>query len=131
MTLCKLSALVLILIACTSGAHAKDPCDGTDHLSEVQCTAVDVRRLNVELDEVHEKALESRPEQDDWESRKTRDQLRKSQAAWLQYKEENCVLVGGLEGGSNLWVSDFAQQCDKQEIENRIDFLKRVANGEF
>ena len=49
----------------------------------------------------------------------------------MQYNAQNCTLMGGLEGGSNLAVTEFEARCEKEEIEKRIQFLKRVANGGF
>lgn len=41
------------------------------------------------------------------------------------------MLIGGLEGGNNLSVSEFDSQCEVKEITERINFLKRISNGEF
>jgi uncharacterized protein YecT (DUF1311 family) len=97
----------------------------------VRCIQRTIDLLNEKVDSAYRKALYARPERDDFDLRKNRDQLRKSQVAWLAYKDENCTLVGGLEGGSNLWVTQFSAECEIDEIEKRIDFLQRVANGSF
>jgi uncharacterized protein YecT (DUF1311 family) len=65
------------------------------------------------------------------DTRKGREQLRKSQRAWLIYKNEQCALEGGLEGGSNSWVSTFAGDCEEKEYKSRIKLLQSVANGDF
>jgi uncharacterized protein YecT (DUF1311 family) len=102
-----------------------------DHISEVQCINQVNKKLDDELNSVYKEALAARPEKDQWDGRKDSEQLRKSQRAWLKFKEENCTLIGGLEGGSNLSVSEFDSQCTKEETIARIKFLRRVANGEF
>lgn len=62
--------------------------------------------------------------------RKEREQLRKSQRAWLKFKDDNCALVGGLEGGSNPNVTFSGMICMENELKQRIQFLKRIADGE-
>jgi len=123
--------LAFVTLASAAGTASSEPCDAQDHLSEVRCTAAEVARLNEELGAAYQKALDARPERDEFDLRKVRDQLRKSQLAWEKYKDENCTLLGGLEGGSNLWVTDFSEQCEKDEIQKRIEFLNRVATGSF
>jgi uncharacterized protein YecT (DUF1311 family) len=121
-----------LLISFVAGARAGEEaaCDGADgHLAQVQCLSKQIAQLDKEMNKVYQQALVARPAQDTSDSRKNREQLRRSQRAWLTYKKENCVLVGGLEGGSNLWVTHFAGQCEKEELERRIEFLKGVAQG--
>ena len=121
----------LIPLSLFAQARPETACEGADHISQVRCLGLQIDRLNTELDSAYRQALNARPEKDGSDSRKDRDQLQKSQLVWLKYKDENCALIGGLEGGSNLWVTDFTAQCEKDEIQKRIEFLKRVANGEF
>ena len=40
--------------------------------------------------------------------------------------QENCALEGGLEGGSNLWVTHFASLCEERELKARIAFLHGI-----
>jgi hypothetical protein len=42
---------------------------------------------------------------------------------------EDCALQGGMQGGSNAWVSTFAGLCEEKELKNRIEFLKSIADG--
>lgn len=123
-----------LLAACLSAmnAYAAGPCDqAQDHLSQVQCVADRNKKLDDELNAVYQAALAKLPDQDQWDDRKGKEQLRKSQRAWLKFKDDNCALVGGLEGGSNLAVSEFANQCVAGELAERIKFLRRVADGGF
>ena len=69
------------------------------------------------------------PERDPQDSRRDQEQLRKSERAWLTYMHEDCALQGGMQGGSNAWVSTFAGLCEEKELKNRIDFLKSIADG--
>ena len=124
------SFLILIM---PGYSFAASECDSKfpDHMSEVQCINQESKKLDDELNSAYKAALAARPEKDQWDSRKNSEQLRKSQRAWLKFKEENCTLIGGLEGGSNLWVSEFDSQCVKDETVARTRFLRRIANGEF
>ena len=124
-------ALLISLSSCI--ASAADECAKAfpDHMSEVQCITQESKRLDEELNTAYQAALAARPEINEWDNRKNKEQLRKSQRAWLKFKEENCTLIGGLEGGSNLWVTQFIAQCENEEIVNRVKFLQRVAAGQF
>lgn len=114
-------------------ALANDECDRAfpDHISEVQCITQANKKLDGQLNQAYQAALGARPKQDQWDMRKNQEQLRKSQRAWLKFREENCALVGGLEGGSNLSVTQFISSCESEETKSRIKFLIRVAKGEF
>ncbi|MYM41461.1 lysozyme inhibitor LprI family protein [Duganella qianjiadongensis] len=114
-------------------AVAAGECDKSfpDHISEVQCINQLNKKLDEELNQAYQAALAKRPEKDAWDSRKEREQLRKSQRAWLKLKEENCTLIGGLQGGNNLWVSEFIAQCVQEETIARTKFLRRIANDAF
>jgi uncharacterized protein YecT (DUF1311 family) len=105
-----------------------DGCGGAGNLQEVQCIGAYLERLDKELNRVYQLALQKMPVTSDLDTRKSREQLRKSQRAWLQFKQENCVLRGGLEGGSNLWVTHFAALCEESEVRARIKFLKQIAD---
>jgi uncharacterized protein YecT (DUF1311 family) len=129
-----LGQLIGVLISITyCVASAANECDKnfSDHMSEVQCINQVNKKLDGELNAAYQAALATRPEKDDWDLRKNRQQLRKSQRAWLKFKDENCTLIGGLEGGNNLSVSEFDSQCEMKEITERINFLKRISHGEF
>lgn len=126
-----LSLAVLISLPVSAQDQPSEVCDRGDHLHQLQCLGKEIDLLSKELDSAYRQALTARPEKDALDARKDREQLQKSQLAWSKYTNENCALLGGLEGGSNLWVTDFASQCEKDEIQKRIEFLKKVANGEF
>ncbi len=126
-----LSCFLILLVPGFSFAASECGNKNTDHMSEVQCINQENKKLDDELNSVYKAAVAARPEKDQWDSRKDSEQLRKSQRAWLKFKEENCTLIGGLEGGSNLSVSEFDSQCVREETIARIKFLRRVVNGEF
>lgn len=96
---------------------------------QVECLSQQIDRLNGDLDRAYRGALARLPEQNANDTRGSRDQLRKSEASWLQYKETNCALMGALQGGSNLWITHFAQICDEQEIQARTRLLMQIADG--
>lgn len=106
---------------------ADSGCGGGSNLENVQCLSSYLRWLDGELNKVYRLALNALPEKDPNDERRERTQLRKSQRAWLQYKTENCALVGGMEGSSNLWVTHFAALCEEQALRERIKFLNSIA----
>jgi uncharacterized protein YecT (DUF1311 family) len=101
-------------------------CGGEGTLADVQCLARYQQWLDRELNQAYAKALSKMPVSDPTDARKSREQLRKSQRAWLKYKTENCTLQGALEGGSNLWVTNFAAMCEERETKERIRFLGSI-----
>jgi len=111
------------------GESVGDPCNGVSHLEEVQCLGKALQVQDQEINRAYKRALEALPKQDGFDIRKTQSQLVKSQRAWLKYRDENCTLVGGLEGGSNLWVTHFAAPCAQKETAERIKFLESIADG--
>ncbi|MYM93996.1 lysozyme inhibitor LprI family protein [Duganella vulcania] len=128
------SCIAMFLTSLVPGfSFGADECDKSfpDHMSEVQCINQLNKKLDDELNIAYKAALVVRPEKDQWDIRKNSEQLRKSQRAWLKFKEENCALIGGLEGGSNLSVSEFDSRCLQEETIARTKFLRRIANGEF
>jgi uncharacterized protein YecT (DUF1311 family) len=106
-------------------------CDGGSHRDEMVCQGKRLKALDDELNRVYKLALAALPEKDESDERKGREQLRKSQRAWLVYVREECALEGGLQGGSNSWVTTFAGECQERELNSRIGFLQSVANHTF
>ena|SRR5580698_5542880 len=74
-----------------------------------------LKDLDDKLNSVYKLALAALPEKDEQDIRKGREQLRKSQRAWLAYVRAQCDLEGGLQGGSNSWVSTFSGLCQEKE----------------
>jgi uncharacterized protein YecT (DUF1311 family) len=124
----RLFGCVVLFSLFSSGGFAQTAdCDGGSTAEQVRCIGTQLKALDQELNRVYKLALTALPAKDDQDSRKEQEQLRKSQRAWLRYKDDNCALVGGLEGGSNLSVTHFAALCEKEEVERRIEFLKGIA----
>jgi len=122
---------IAVLVAASFTASSQDvDCDGS-HIAAMACQGKRLKDLDAELNRVYKLALDAMPEEDKQDIRKNREQLRKSQRAWLTFLHENCALEGGLQGGSNSWVSTFAGDCEEKELTNRIIFLKSVAAGTF
>lgn len=119
--------MALIVLACISSVMAEEAenCDNYsgDHTKQVQCISSRIQNLDIELNEVYKQALASLPEKEKQDERKEKEQLRKSQRAWLKFKDENCALVGGLQDGNNLWVTHFATLCEEQQLKERIRFI--------
>jgi uncharacterized protein YecT (DUF1311 family) len=124
--------LTVVFISFASAASADNSaCEGKSNFEQVQCISKRLQDLDRELNRVYKLALEAMPEKSNSDHRKEQEQLRKSQRAWLKYKDDNCALVGGLEGGSNLWVTHFAGLCEEKEVSSRIVFLKGIADGKY
>jgi uncharacterized protein YecT (DUF1311 family) len=112
-------------------ASEGDECDhsNADHMEQVQCISKHILVLDDELNRIYQQALAAMPERDEYDKRKEREQLRRSQRSWLKFKNDHCALIGGLKGGSNLWVTHFGALCEEAEINDRIRLLKSIANG--
>ena len=126
----KLFALLILLSTSGSASSAAADCDdlADNHMKQVQCIAGRIKVLDQELNRIYQFALAALPEHDQQDTRKEREQLRKSQRAWLKFKDENCTLIGAQDGGDNLWVTHFAALCEEKEMQERIKFLRTVAN---
>jgi len=126
----QMALIILAYMSTVTTAEAED-CDNYsgDHIRQVQCISSRIQNLDSELNEVYKQALGMLPEKETQDERKEKEQLRKSQRAWLKFKDENCALIGGLQGGNNLWVTHFAALCEEQQLKERIQFLKDIADG--
>lgn len=122
--------LVISLIGC-GAAHAEDsPCSAAGgSLGGAQCVAQKLTSLEGELESVYQSALDKLPDVSRRDIRKAKDQLRKAQSAWRIYRDENCDYVGGLQGGSNMSVTEFSTECALEETEKRIDFFRNLPMG--
>lgn len=123
-----LSFAALLLIATASWANdaEEDPCNKDYHLAQVQCLGKKIQAAEVELDKQFKATVAQLPDSDPSDNRKGKEQLRKAQEAWRHYRDEHCAFIGGIQGGSNLWVSHFAGDCELEEINKRIEFFKNV-----
>ena len=117
------------LIAPALAAADEDTCDQSTHLTVMECLNARIGVAAAELKVLYSATLAQRPDLDPSDIRKTRAQLLKSQEAWRNYVTAQCDLVGGLQGGSNSWVTTFAMQCVLEETKKRVDFLKHLPQG--
>ena len=101
----------------------------TSHIEEVRCIGERLKALDRSLNDAYADALAAMPENSRQDIRKDREQLRKSQRAWLVYTRENCSLIGGQTGGNNLSVTEMAALCQEQETRSRIKFLLSIKDG--
>jgi uncharacterized protein YecT (DUF1311 family) len=113
----------------SAGRGAGDDCAQASDRAQVEClsAAIDAARKN--LDGLYEAALAKLPENDPSDTRKGKAQLIKAQNAWAEYIRENCAYIGAAEGGSNLWVTNFAARCQLGEIRQRIAFFKHMPDN--
>lgn len=122
--------LVLVPAAAAAQGVQENPCANTpDHRAFSECEGNLYAAAQEKLKKTFEAALSRVPEADPSDSRKGRAQLHKAQEAWQHYISEHCAFVGGLEGGSNSWVTTFATECELQEMRNRIQFLTHLPQG--
>ena len=126
-----LSVLVLSFLSLSANADDDLDCGGGSHREEMVCQGKRLKSLDDKLNTIYKLALASMPETDQQDNRRDREQLRKSQRAWLVYVREQCALEGGQQGGSNSWVSTFAGQCLEKEYFSRIVFLQSIADHTF
>jgi uncharacterized protein YecT (DUF1311 family) len=108
---------------------AGDPCTKSHNVAEVQCLGKKIEAAEKELDQLLSATLATLPDSDSNDIRKGKAQLRKAQNAWRSYRDENCQFIGGLQGGSNLWVTHFAADCMLDETKKRIEFFNRLPQG--
>jgi len=57
--------------------------------------------------------------------------LRKSQAEWVRFVEDDCTVQAAFGGGSNSSISDRLTDCYEGELDRRIAFLEQLADGSF
>ncbi len=132
----QLSAMVMLAVLPTY-VFADDVSNAVAHcyegnagvVEQTQCLGATIEKLEKQLDKVYQKALNAMPEQHENDARKSREQLRVSQAAWTTYKNENCALIGGMEGGTNLWVTHFGSLCEVEAVIKRTEFLSGIADN--
>jgi len=119
-----LIVILLSLIFCTNAFSSENPCSNAIDVGN--CMANQLSKDEAQLDVVYQERLKELPEVNQWDTRKTQDQLRRSQNAWRIYRDENCSYLGGTQGGSSKWVSVFVIECKVNETKNRIKFLKNL-----
>jgi uncharacterized protein YecT (DUF1311 family) len=122
---------VLAFAALSFSAFAQDPDCAGSHFEQMQCQGKRLKSLDDELNRVYQLALDAMPAKNALDIRKGREQLRRSQRAWLTYFHEDCTLIGGLRGGSDSWVTTFASDCEEKALADRIAFLQAIADGKF
>jgi uncharacterized protein YecT (DUF1311 family) len=126
---CLMMAVVVAgcVVALSHAARAqggKPPeCSGTPAAIGA-CLDEQIKAEKATLDQLYSAALARAPVQDPTDARRSRAQLGKAEAAWADYVEANCAYVGGIEGGSNSWISVFAATCVRDAYLRRIEFFR-------
>ncbi len=92
--------------------------------NELECLDLKIQSAEGELNQRFKDALAKLPDSHPEDNRKMKLQLEKAQAAWLNFRNEHCAHVGGIEGGSNKWVTQFAGECELKETLIRIKFFQ-------
>ncbi|MDY7574501.1 lysozyme inhibitor LprI family protein [Actimicrobium sp. CCI2.3] len=120
------SVFVLLfgLSNCVIASADDNPClTQSSSMQSAQCLEEKLKTAEAMLDSSYQDALHHLPDTSDRDIRKTKEQLKKAQNAWLVYRNEHCNYMGALKGGSNIWVTIFSLECSLQETERRIDFF--------
>lgn len=124
--------LVLLLpVASMAQETTADPCTLEYHLAQVQCLGKKIEMAELELAKIFDATLAQLPDVDpNDDARKSKTQLRKAQDAWCSYRNQHCAFIGGIQGGSSLWITHFAGDCALEETNKRIEFFKHVPWGD-
>jgi uncharacterized protein YecT (DUF1311 family) len=107
------------------------------HIAEYQCVDRNNERKAAQMENLYSRAIEKLQEHaaasaDTFpDLRRSHVYLEWSQAAWKQFVDSHCTVVGGLMGGSNAWVSRYAVTCYSDELDRRIKFLETVVAGDY
>lgn len=110
-------------------AFANDSCiSAVSNVDVAKCGGDQVRRRTAELDQYYQAALAKLPDESD-DPRKAKEQLVRAESAWKSFVDENCKYVGGLQGGSALYVSTFYDDCMLDELSRRIEFFRHLPVG--
>jgi uncharacterized protein YecT (DUF1311 family) len=120
----KTGVLAFMLLAGLA-VRAADVCDGVSDAAK--CRTEQRAALEKALATAYQAALATLPALDSEDNRKQQSQLVASQNAWKSYTTENCALLGGLEGGNNASVAQFANACELEAIAQRIKLLDGIA----
>ncbi len=108
---------------------AKTVCNQTNSLTQSQCLAGKLKRLNLQLDQTYQDALLKRPVTALIDSRSSRVQLVASQKTWKSYIHANCIYEAGTDSGSSLDITISDLVCEIGEVEKRIAYLDQTAGG--
>jgi len=106
----------------------KTICASGGGMDAYACAEHQLERTERRLTIAYRETLATLPDTDDRDKRKTKAQLVAAQKAWLAYRDANCDFQGGMEGGSNAWVSTFSTDCKIAETKKRIVYLKHYAD---
>jgi uncharacterized protein YecT (DUF1311 family) len=108
---------------------SNEGCAQPSDRAQLECLNQQVAAADPQLNALYQSVLEALPVNDPNDQRGNRAQLVKAQADWRAFAEANCQYVGASEGGSNLWITNFATRCLLDETRRRILFFEREAAG--
>jgi uncharacterized protein YecT (DUF1311 family) len=130
------AALFVLLAPVPTRAKAStnaDKCGKIDPFAERRCVAKRVSdkerlmkrllvraRHNVEL---------NFKKSGNWDTRSSPRFLDASQLEWRKFVDNNCTVTGAFDGGSNSAISDNIESCYEEELDQRINFLRGLADG--
>lgn len=103
-------------------------CDGDDWQKR-ECQSRRIQVLDAKLNSVYELVLSKAATREDGPD--FIRALRKSQRAWLAFKDSNCEVYAVLPmARSDTWKTLYRQDCLAETLKERIEELTRIANNE-
>ena len=123
-------AIIAFSVVAEPAAAAEVGCDVADARQLATCLVFYIDTARSEIYTRYRAALATMPDADPTDRRKSKAQLIAAEAAWRTYVDAHCAYVGGAEGGSNQWVTIFAEQCELDETTKRIEFLRHPSWAE-
>lgn len=120
---------LLAALALVAAPAAADVCAQATDADQLACLSSALDTARADLDLAYRAALAAMPASDPGDRRKSRPQLAAAETAWRAYVDANCAYIGGTEGGSNAFVSNFAARCELDETAKRTAFLRRPATA--
>lgn len=99
-----------------------EPCQATSALGQGECAWREYEAADQALNDTYHKLMAALPEKqiDSW----PREAMKRSQTAWIKYRDARCDSEAALLGGSGTWVSAYSVSCQAQTTEERTRELE-------
>lgn len=116
--------VLVVTVGCSVQTLRAEDCPQGSSREQLECLSQAIDGEQKTLDALYNAALAALPDEHPSDVRKAQSQLVKAEAAWNAYVRENCAYIGGAEGGSDSWVTDFMARCQLDETRRRIEFFR-------
>jgi len=136
----RFSCLGLLLLSTAAAAAASDQtrpadCSNIDPFAVRKCVGARIERKERLLQATYKRAMQSVRKNfaryGQWDERSDSAYLTRSQAAWKQYIDNDCKVQAAFGGGSNPSISDRQMDCYERALDQRVDFLRQLADESF